>query len=246
MGLLNPNEYDTTTGLFPQDDRAKIVGAKIVRFDYNGTVTPAIPSIALDLLGEGAEKPITEHWGVGKAEDWQPSPDGKKLVAIGKRKMIHANTKAAMMFKSMIGVGVPLDLLDAASEDVTKLVGMDVHWVRTKVTYEGMKDKATGVKGSKDGEVVLVTELYALPGEEAGTVAAGGLNDKAIAAISRLLGAAKGGKIKKADIPTLFFSDPELAADPQRNDMMGLLMADDAVLNAGPWKFEGGVISVKK
>jgi len=246
MGMFNPKEYDESTGLWPNDDIAKVVGAAAVSYDYNGKQPKAVPCLKLELMGEGVEKPVLQYFGVGKSEDWAPSPDGKSFIAIGKRRMLHASTNAAFLFKSMHAAGVPEDLLDKISADVTALVGFTGRFVRTAIKREGLKD-AEGKE--KSFEILVVTEVVALPGEAPANSAAvdGELNMATQAAIMGFIAKAKGGKVKKADLPSLIFGDPALLAHPKRNEMINLLVADDNFLAAGAaeklWSFDGGIIA---
>ena len=246
MGMFNPKEYDESTGLWPNDDVAKVVGAACVLYDYNGKQPTPVPCLRLDLMGEGVEKPVQQYFGVGKAEDWAPSPDGKSFIPIGKRRMLHTSTNAAFLFKSMHSAGVPEDLLDRVSEDVAALVGLVARFVRTSVKREGLKDAAGK---EKNFEVLVVTEVVSLPGEAptAAVAVDDALADKTRGAILGFIAKAKGGKIKKADIPSLIFSDPALLADPMRNDIINLLVSDDNFLKVmaaeGMWSFDGGIIA---
>lgn len=240
MGLYNPAEFDESTGLFPNDEDAKIIGAAIVRYDYNGKQATPVPCIRLDLVGEDTDKPVEQYFGVGKAEDWAPSADGKKLNAIGKRTRLHKSSNAAMLFKSMYEAGVPVELLDAASEDITALVGLEAHWVRAKIRREGLKDKDGK---DKEFEALMVTQVVSLPGD-ASTGAKGGVAvaDKATAAILKFV-ASNGKKgVKKADLPTMVLGDADLMSDPDRDKMLALMITDDAFLANGPWEFKSGTI----
>jgi hypothetical protein len=246
MGLFNPKNADDSTGLWPNDDRAKIIDAKCVMNDYNGTKPPS-PAIMLTLTGEGVEKPVTNYYGVGKTEEWKPSLDGKTMIPIGKRRQMHVSTNAIMLYKSLAVAGVPDEIIDA--DDVTALIGIDAHWVRTKVKREGLEDKnlKEGEK-QKPFEVCVVTQIYALPGEAGGAgpsaavAVAGGLADKAKEAVLRYVEAAGKKGVKKSDLPMLVIQDATLAADPDRNEVMSLLVKDDSFLAAGPWTFASGVI----
>jgi hypothetical protein len=127
------------------------------------------------------------------------------------------------------------------------MVGFTGRFVRTSIKREGLKD-AEGK--DKAFEVLVVTEVVSLPGEEAAPAAApvdNNLNVKVQTAILDFIAKAKGGKVKKADLPSLIFGDPVLLADPQRNDIINMLVADDNFLTAGVaeklWAFSGGVIS---
>jgi len=250
MGMFNPKEYDESTGLWPNDDIAKVVAASTTSYDYNGKQPKAVPCLKLDLMGEGVDKPVSQYFGVGKAEDWAPSPDGKSFIAIGKRRMLHASTNAAFLFKSMHAAGFPEDMLDKVSEDVGVLVGLEARFVRTAIKREGLKD-AEGKE--KSFEILVITEIINLPGETATPAAAAAANGELTiatqTAVAGFVAKAKGGKVKKADLPSLFFSDPVLLAHPMRNEMINLLVADDNFLTAGAgeglWGFDGGVISKK-
>jgi len=246
MGMFNPKEYDESTGLWPNDDIAKVVGAACVSYDYNGKQPKAVPCLKLELTGEDVEKPVIQYFGVGKAEDWAPSPDGRSFTAIGKRRMLHASSNAAYLFKSMHAAGVPEDLLDTVSADVTALVGLTARFVRTAIKREGLKD-AEGKE--KSFEILVVTEVVALPGEEGVDAAPsdGELDGATKAAILGFIDKAKGGKVKKADLPSLVFGDPALLAHPKRNEMINLLVADDNFLAAGAaqglWSYLGGILA---
>jgi hypothetical protein len=237
MGLFNPNEYDTSTGLFPNDDDAEVVGAAVVRWDYNGKQATPTPAVRLDFMGGDLDSPVSQYFGLGKAEDWAPTTDGKGLQAIGKRQSIHQNTKAAMLFKSMYEAGVPIEFLDSLDKDVTALVGLKGHWVRAKIRHVGLK---TETGEDKVSEAVLMTSLLALPGE-AGTPQVGSsLNSKATEWIQGFLGNAGKKGVKKADLPALILTS--YATDPDCNDILTMVVKDDSFLNAGPWEFDSGVI----
>ena len=252
MPLFNPENYDSSTGLWPNDDVAKVVGAAIMLYDYNGKRANKVPVIELTLGGrveDGKEMPpVKQYWGLGKAEDWAPTPDGKGVIAIGKRKGLHASTNAAMLFNSLLTAGMPIDMINGADSDITALVGLKARFIRSKITREGLKDDAGK---DKDFEVVLVTEIVTLPGEEgeggggAATEVKAGIQLKATAAVLKFIAETKSGKVKKADLPSKVFADPELLADTDRNEIVNLMVADDTFLTAGPWKFEGGVLSAK-
>lgn len=239
MSLFNPETYDESTGLFPNDEKAKVVAAACVRYDYNGKQPTPAPCVKLSLIGEGMEKAVDQYWGVGKSEDWAPSPDGKKMIPVGKRQALHKSTNMAMLGMSLHGAGFPEELEAACDEDITNIVGLSAHWVRTKVKREGLKDAAGN---DKEFEVLLVTQIYALPGEGDVPASSGGnVEAKATAAVLRYVAAAGKKGVKKNDLPMLVFQDAELENDPDKNAILTALLTD-TVLAAGPWDYADGVV----
>ena len=123
------------------------------------------------------------------------------------------------------------------------MVGLKAHWIRTKVERKSLKKD----DDAKAFESLIVSALVSLPGEGGAAASAGGsaVTDKAIAAVEKFLAAAGKKGVKKADLPVMVLGDAELLADPDRDAILTMMVTDDSFLNAGPWKFSGGVIKAQ-
>jgi hypothetical protein len=232
-GLFNPK--NAVEGGFFNNFDGTIVGAEYVRTDYAGKQTEKVPVLQLTIQNdeEPDVKPFFSSYKVGKAEDWAPSPDGKSMMNIGKAGL-NTNSSIMLLTKHMEVVGVPEEILDSIDEDVTKLVGLKVHWENLERSFD---DKG----GNKVSYKVLVpTSLIALPGENAAAPTANPNLSLATARVGAYIGAAKKKTVNKADLVSLVLSDGEIEAGI-KNDVIKLVI-EDSFLTAGPWKYEGGVL----
>jgi len=232
-GLLNPKSF-VEGGSFDDFDGI-IVGAKFVRTDYAGKRTDSVPALCLTFRNdEDADgKPFDQHFSVGKAEDWAPSADGETLLAIGKKTALNGNSNTAILFRHMEAVGVPEDLLDAASLKISALVGFKAHWNNVPIKRE--------IGGeSKDTKVLVPTALIALPGETAAAAVANPLMSLAIARVGAYIDGAKKKTVNKADLVSLVLGDTEVPAE-SKNEVIKLVI-DDSFLTAGPWTYAGGAL----
>lgn len=232
-GILNPK--NASEGGFFDDFDGTIVAAKFARTDYAGKRTDKVPVLQLTFKNEDEDdaKPFENSYSLGKAEDWAPSEDGKKLLAIGGKAM-NANTNAMILFKHFETIGVPEEVLDACDENIGALVGLKAHWniVPIKRDIKG--------EGAKETKVLVPTRLLALPGEAEEAPAANPLMFIAVDRVAAYIAAAKKKTVNKADLVSLVLGDGEVPTE-EKNDMIKLVI-DDEFLAAGPWTYAGGVL----
>jgi hypothetical protein len=243
---LRPSTY--TEGSIFNDIDFEVIVAKFAMYDYGGKSDrgPA-PAIVLD-LDVGSDKPISQAWSVGKAADWMPSEDGKRLLAIGKQKALNTSSNAAMLLTSMVNAGLPEDML---GEDIGVLVGLRGHMDRIP-----SPKKRGDLKEGKEDTVLLVTSISSLPGEK--KAAAKGKGGKAAAAkeeaspskdeedavnaVIEVLSEEPGPVPKKALATKLL---PKIMTFPNKTAVLKLAVNDEFLSGADrPWVYSGGELSL--
>jgi len=262
---LNPETFLEGGGLIDDVD-VEIKSAKFVMFDYNGTVVPGVPSLEITFDADGQE--FVENYSMGKADDWVPSDDGAQLVAVGTSTSIRMSTNGGIFLKHLVEAGYPAENLD---DSIAVLEGLKAHVIRVpeperKNVVKSKKKQEREAKYGPD-TIVVVSGILELPGEakpkgkaigkakakttttkatakaEAKAPVAGGdddaLADKATEAIMELLAA--GDPIDQKKLPMALFA--ALKTDPDRNGIMQLAVKP-AFLEAGPWVFEDGTLSM--
>lgn len=233
-GLLNPKSF-VEGGIFDDFD-GTIVGIKFDRTDYAGTRQDKVPALVVTYRNDDEEgsKPFTNHYGVGAAEDWAPSPDGETLLPLGGKAGLKDSCNTAIYTKHLEVVGVPEELLEAASVKISALIGLKAHW-------QNITREFNFKEGNKTSKVLVATRLIALPGEAAAEApVANPLAALATARVAAYIAAAKKKAVNKADLVSLILNDAEVAGG-DKNELIKLAI-DDAFLTAGPWKYEGGTL----
>jgi hypothetical protein len=213
-----------TGGGLLDDVDAKITQARTVMFDYNGTAA-AVPALQLTLDVDG--EPHVEHYKAGDAAAFAPTEDGLGFKAVGKRTALHQNSKAAMLMRDMVNVGAPADFI---RPPYSNMEGAVFHFARVVLP------KMPNATSQKDNTILTVSALLSLPGES-GMGSAGGVGEKATAALLSILGTA-GGSVKKNQLPALIAKEC-----PGDREVLTLAFSDD-FLRAGPWTYQNGVISL--
>ena len=159
---LDPETYDSGSG-FLDGWITRIIAAEYVMYDGNGKWEKASPCLCLTLENDRMEDPTFQYWSAGDALKFRPAEDGNSLVPMGDKTHLHATCNLALLFKSFVNAGLPKKVLEAASEDITALVGAEVKWVSVKRN-----------KDSKYG-TPLVDEIVNLQGEGVDVVAEAGV-----------------------------------------------------------------------
>lgn len=262
MGVsLKPCDATAGGGLLDDED-VKVVESKFTMFDYSGKAQP-VPAIMWKLdRGDGSE-PVAQYWSVGKGVDWMPSDDGKELLPIGKATQLVESSNGVLLLSSVVNAGIPESKIGA---DVSIFEGMECHMNRVAAP------ERKGLVSKKENQTILVvTKIHKLPWEKAaakgggktakGKPAGGGgratKGSKApatadidgiatefilnILANDETMAQFPDGIPKAKLAPQAFATFP--ADDPNRGAVVKKVF-EDAFLNAGPWAYTGGKISM--
>lgn len=199
---LLPTDADVSA--FLDGAEATIVSSRAAMFDYNGTLTQAVPSIAVQFHVAAMEKqPNVQNYTVGKADHRIPSDDGTRFKVFNGKSGLPKDSNGLKFVTSIINAGFPLDKL---SDDLSVFENMKV-----RLRSEALpKTDQT----SKDKTIILVSEIVKLPWENTEKPAA--------------KGAAKASTTKAATKPASAAA-PAAAANPLQ-DEAAVQAATDAVL----------------
>lgn len=259
MSLLNPKGFSEGGGLL-DDINATVKEARFEIFDYQGKGTAA-PSMRFTLaLEDGSD--VTQNWSCGKATDWQPSEDGKTLVAIGRATALNRQSNIALLLESIVNSGFPEDKI---GDEITVFEGMEAHFIRVPAPERKGIAKRTDAQGNVIEQTILtVDKINKLPWEKKAAApkgaakaaaapakgapakaapaaaAAGDLTEVASNAIVEILAENPEG-IAKAQLPALLFK--KLATHPQKAQVLQVAFKDD-FLSSGSWTYEGGKLSL--
>lgn len=253
---LKPSEAVEGGGLLDDVD-AVVKEASFAMFDYQGQRSIPIPTLQLILEVEGEEKTYQQNWSVGKPEDWMPSEDGKRLIAIGKAQGLNTTSNTMLFLTSLVNAGYPEDKL---TDDVSDLVGLEAHFNRVAAPNRaGLVKK----EGDRDQTVLIVTDIKKLPWEtkkatgkpaktattKAGKTVApppteGGvdLSTKAAETIMEIV-VEEGGTLAKKAIPAALFK--KLAGDPDKNDILKIAYKDDFLGAIEGLSYADGILTLE-
>lgn len=149
---------DDASGLF--DNARAVISA--VKVDYFDAKTGS-KYLNVDITFKpAAGEPITEHFLLGGADQWAPNASKTGAIPVTEGGRIWNKSQVYRFMKSLADQGFPKNRL---GNDLSVLVGTDVHV--TRVTDEGQKYTDKNGK-ERDRTTLLVTKIYALPGEKAG------------------------------------------------------------------------------
>jgi hypothetical protein len=249
---FNPDDF--ITGGLLDDVDVTFKNVKCEMFDYGGK-SAAAPAVGIDLV-TGAETdgeaPYRQHWTVGSAENWEPAPDGKSMVPIGKDPGFRKGSNIHLMLMSLKDAGFPMERL--TDGNITTLEGLVAHVVRKPAPKRPNLNKRerTDADGKAyEDKILLIESIVSLPWEtekaSGGTVEpkpkagkgkakaeakaetkaaapeAGDADEKAKTILMQLV-VENGGKILKKDVPSLALKI--LGNDPLRNAILRPLFMD--------------------
>lgn len=263
MGVsLKPSDAVAGGGLLDDED-VKIVESKFTMFDYGGKAQP-VPALMWKLDRMDGTDPISQYWSMGKALDWIPSDDGKELVPIGRATELIESSNGMLLITSVINAGIPESKL---GDDATIFEGMECHVNRIAAPVR------KGLNQAEGKTILTVTKIHKLPWEKAAATPAakgkGGGKRKPAAGKGKAAAAVDDGAADIDALATEFilgvlandetmqgFPDgipkaklaPEcfatLASDDPNRSAIVRKVFDDTFLNAGPWSYTGGKISM--
>lgn len=259
MSLLNPKNFSEGGGLL-DDINAVVKESRFELFDYQGKAA-ASPSLRMTLtLEDGSE--ASQNWSVGKVTDWQPSDDGKTLVAIGRATNLNRQSNGALLLESIVNSGFPEDKI---GDDISIFDGLEAHFVRVPAPERKGMTKRTDAAGNViESTVLTIDKIIRLPWDKAAakgkaapkagpkgapakapataakTADNGDLAEVTTSMVMEILSENPEG-INKAQLPALIFK--KAATHPQKAQIVQQAFKDD-FLSAGPWTYEGGKISL--
>ncbi len=242
---LNPETYSDGGGLL-DNERVIFKSVMFGMTDYNGKRDSEVPALIINMSVEGSDD-VEQFFTVGKAEDWQPSRDGTRLIAVGSAKTLNKNSNTAILMKSIVEAGFPTDLLE---DDCSIFEGMDCHVVRIPAP------KRTGLSRSprEDGKEyeqtsLVVDKIHTLPGDgegagsdDSGSGASDEIVDRATEVLMDVLTdddamAKSKGKLTKKQITVVVYKATK--DDPNKGDIMKLVIDNDFLGDdARPWTFD--------
>lgn len=195
MGVsVNPkNAVDG--GLF-EAGTYRVDKAEYVVYDYNGKTeaVPALRLVATGIEGDVEGKEVDQYYKAGDVKDFSPSPDGKELIAVGKKTALNKKCNTVTFMTELLNAGAPEAFVDSLGDDISMLVGMVADFGPMSMEYEIRKEKKTST-------IFVPVKIIEIPGEAgAGDAGDDEVAAAAIAAMQTILAANK-GKIKKNDIP---------------------------------------------
>lgn len=217
-------------------------------WDYNGTqaASPAL-KVAME-LDDGGE--AVQYFSCGKAEDWTPSKDGKKLVPIGGARGLNKASNFMILLDSLIKADFPEDKI---GDDCSVFEGLEAHMVRVPAPK---RPGLAPAKARADGRTyertnLVVDKILKLPWEKKGATSKStskestGVDDavaeKTTAAILEII-EDLGKPITKQQLAGKVHT--KLSKEKDKDAMAAAQLANkDDFLNNGPWSFEKGMVS---
>ena len=271
MGVsLKPSDAVEGGGLLDDVD-VKISEAKFAMFDYMGKAQP-VPALLLRLDSLDGSDLINQYWSMGKPLDWMPSDDGKELVPIGKATELVLSSNGMILLASAVNAGFPESKLGddisilagtechvnrvaapkrtgmvSSKENQTILTITKIHklpWDAAAEKPKGAKSTSTATTAKPRTRTTKAAAKTTTAKTEAPTVS---IDDIATEFILGVLADDDTMKdypdgIPKAKLaPCAFAKFP--ADDPNRSATVKKVF-DDEFLNAGPWNYASGKISM--
>ena len=241
---FNPDSFTEGGGLL---DNVDVTWEEVTfeLWDYDGKIPTPTPAMRVKMRVEDVEEPVDQYFSAGNPQDWTPSKDGTKLVAIGKATGINKNSNLGILMTSLLEAKFPADKMEG--DDCTVFEGLKCHMIRVKAPER--KGLAPTVRA--DGKVfdktnLVVDHIIKLPWEKGTGASTKGKKEeegddvegKTIGVIQSILESNPKG-VNKKKLAQLVLQ--EMKEDPDRNAALKLAYSDK-FLSDGPWEFEDGVV----
>jgi len=227
---------------------------KFTLFDYQGKAAP-VPAIYAKLV-DREDNEFEQYWSMGSAKDWVPSADGKTLVASGTAEALNAGSNGMIMITSLVNAGFPEDKL---GDDISVLTGLDAHWSRVAAPKRtGIAQTARADGKTYEQTILCVDKINKLPWDKLTPTAKGGRpkggkkepppeeggeTDPLEEAVkATVMGLVAAGAMDKTKVIQGVYA--ALKSNPQDAAKAVQLVNNDSWLKAGPWKYEGGKVSL--
>jgi hypothetical protein len=262
MSVLAPSSYVEGSGLIDDVD-VTFAEVRVVSWDYNGKVAVPVPALKINMSMEDGTL-HEQYYSLGKASDWQPSDDGKQIIAVGKATGLTSSSNAAQLIQSMVNCGFPEAKI---TEDVTCFEGLNAHMSRIPAPKRGGAPKPPREDGRVFEDTILVVgSIISFPWDKkaakgkpatAGTAASAkpatakavpaaaaattdDLDERCAEVLMEILAANPNG-MKRAQIPGAAFK--LVAKDPNKNKIVTRIFAEDFLSN-GAWTYANGEVSM--
>lgn len=219
------------------------------QFNYGGK-GPETPTFAIDLEDEQGAI-VVQNWSVGNGDDWAPSKDGHKIIAVGKADKLSKSSNFYQLLKSLLEGGWPKGKV---TDDVSVFEGMKCHMIRIPAPKrEGLSG---GTPSKYEKTILVVDKVITLPwegegkGKGKGTAASGNgdddLSEKAQGLIMEILGDAEGPMDPMKIAAAVFKRLQKEKMDVKEINKYTNLIAgkDRSFIENGPWTFEKGKASM--
>lgn len=172
------------------DFDGKILKARFVPWDYNGTMDHHILAVAVTYLADGEDKPQTQHYSAGELDFFVPSNDGKTPVPldkenatpdelegiyalrVGKRDQLSNSSNWATFVTAAIEAGFPRALLRPSCTFVEGTVGHFNRVPQKKRSGIVQAPPTDPTKKERAKDILVLTELKQAPGQAPKTQAA--------------------------------------------------------------------------
>lgn len=236
---LKPSE--ASEGLL-DDVSVEWVKVKFTTWDYQGKAAATVPALCVSLKTTEGEE-ADQYYSMGRADDWVPSDDGKRLLPVGRASKLSKSSNGMLLLGSLIDAGFPEDKI---TDDCSVFQGLECHMLRQK------QPKRTGLEGARaDATILLVSEIHKLPWEKAKSAPAKGkkaeekggdevdVTAEATDAVLQVL--AEEESVTKKQIATKVFKI--VKSHPQKSAITSLVYSNE-FLESGPWEFDGETISM--
>jgi hypothetical protein len=243
-GMVSLKPSDQQQGGILDDVDVTFTECSFVEYDYNGKVDK--PTLALKVVMNDGEADHVEYFSAGDLARFQPSEDGKYVVAVAGAKGLNSNSNCGIFLKSLVDMGFPEDRVTGK---VDVFEGINAHVNRIA------QPKRSGLQRTSEREptVLVVTKIHKMPWDVAGkktkTAPAPAVNgestddvtEEAIGVLLQVL-EAKGGSVKRSGIAAASFKF--LAGNANRAGILKLLTDDDFIGTEDMgWEYDGQTIT---
>ena len=240
---LRPSDAVEGGGLLDNVD----VTWKEVRFamwDYNGAVEVAGPALKVVMEVDDGTK-IEQYFSCGKADDWTPSKDGKKLVPVGGAKALNKSSNFMILLDSLIKADFPEDKI---GDDCSVFEGLEAHMVRVKAPErKGLAQTKRADGKTYERTNLVVDVIHKLPWDKKGAKEKGGdsdaVSEKTAALIMEILSEDADKKWPKAKLAGEVFKRLNTSKDKDAMAAAQLANKDD-FLKEGAWSLDKGMVSM--
>lgn len=163
---LNPEDF--TSGGLLDDVDVTFESSRFVEWDYNGTIDRPVLALLVVMKyadpATGQEASADQYYSAGELSRFYPSEDGSHAVAVAGSKGLAGGTNSAILIKSVIDAGFPVDQF--GDGDVSRMEGLVAHINRIAQPKRG--GRITGqTQSGYEATVAVVTKIHQMPWEAA-------------------------------------------------------------------------------